>query len=141
MASFTWLFVHLLKNPRAVDEFLASVGATLPEALRAGLAAHNGGIPSDGVFDTDACPGYDFKGLLSYNEGDLESVQELYPLLFAREGLYPIALEGSGDSIQYDCAAGGLLLLRHETGEVERILPASNPPLFSSLGIPGPAQR
>ena len=117
MASLVWKYVLPLDSP------LAS------------LAAYNAGVPSDGTFATDVRDGYELKSLFSYNATDTENIQTFYPLLFKCKGLYPIALEVSGDAVQYDCEDGGLVLVRHESDAIERIRLCSNPEMFASLGL------
>lgn len=118
-----WKFVKALEMPSAVEDFLKHYDLALPGTISTFLAQHNGGRPSEKVFATEHRQGYVFKALLSYNQGDKESIWKLYPRLFERTKLYPIGMDSAGNFICIDFRdPDRLVLWNHETNAKERVI-------------------
>ena len=128
-----WKYVKPLKNADAIRAFCKRQGIDLPESLRMCLERNNGGRPSEPQFDTDKRRGYVFNSLYSYNEGDANSIFNVYASAYEGPKLFPIGIEASGNSICADLKTGVLVLVNHECGEVETIDYSSNPGLFEEF--------
>ena len=121
MDVLTWKYVKPLKNQKAVELFLNKYQINLPEKIVQCLSRNNGGRPSVNYFDTEKGKGYVFKSLLSYNEGDIECIYNVYPSLFKGTYLFPIGTDAGGNFVCYDLEKNKYVLLKHETNTVEFI--------------------
>jgi hypothetical protein len=134
-----WRYVKPLAGPDMVSDFLESNGVKLPEGLSSFLAAHNGGRPPHGEFDTDGGKDRVFKCLLSYDPNGFDTVHSAVKALRAAgidEALYPIGCDVFGNFVCYDQRHGGYALVDHETSRAERIISSSNPELFRAWDEP-----
>ena len=120
--SITWKYVKPLQDINAVKAFLEANNIQLPNQLIELIENNNGGRPSEKTIVTDANREYVFKSLLSYNNGDLETIYSYYPDLFIDTPLYPIGSDAAGNFICFDYKANKYVLLNHETNSIERII-------------------
>ena len=126
----SWKYDKSLNNPIAVKSFLDKNSIILPDSLIEIMEKHNGGRPSDKAIITDTNQEYVFKAMLSYNEGDKETIYSIYPELFKENHLFPFASDAAGNFICYDTESSKYVLYKHETDTVEIITRMINGLLF-----------
>lgn len=122
MNNITWKYIKPLADSKVINQFLNKYNISLPEELIKCLKEHNGGRPSNPVFNTEETKECVFKALLSYNEGDYETIYMVYPHLFKNKPLYPIGVDAAGNFICYHCANREYVLWKHEDNLVEKIV-------------------
>ena len=117
-----WKYVKPLENKNVVKEYLRKNNINLPEDMIEVLQKHNGGRPANKRILTSTNREYVFKTLLSYNEGDKETVYSVYPEPFRKLGLYPIASDAAGNYVCFDVVNHVYVLYNHESDRVEKII-------------------
>lgn len=101
MANLSWKYVSPLKEGSEVDVLELKYCYQLPEDLRDCIVENNAGVPSLSVFNLGTDKEKSFGGLLSFNEGDIDSIYD-YISLFETDGgkhlkMFPFALDPAGN--------------------------------------------
>ena len=101
MSTLKWKYVSPLKRGSEVDVLELKYCYRIPDDLRECIERNNAGVPSLTLFDMDKNRRIVFGGLLSYNEGDMDSIYD-YLRLFEIEGgkrlkMLPFALDPAGN--------------------------------------------
>ncbi len=117
-----WKYVKRLNDDNAVKSFLDKYNVNLPEKLRDIIEKNNGGRPTNKRILTETNKEYVFKNLLSYNDNDLDNVYSFYPSMFENKNIYPLAMDSSGNFICYEFSSEKIILLNHESGQIEIIV-------------------
>lgn len=118
----TWKYVKPLKRADAVQNYLEENHIDLPQKLIHIMETYNGGRPSVKRLVTSKGTEYAFKALLSYNEGDKETIYNIYPVLFKNTPLFPIGSDGAGNFVCYQMNSKTYVLWNHETILEEQII-------------------
>lgn len=117
----TWKYVKPLNDPEAVKTFLDKYKVSLPASLIGIMEKYNGGRPSEKAIITDTNREYVFKAMLSYNEGDKETIYSVYPEMLKETTWFPFASDAAGNFVCYDLKTKKCILYNHETGKSEKI--------------------
>lgn len=115
MNEITWKYVKPLKNANAIETFEKVHSISFPSDLKEILFKYNGGRPSVKYYDTKTEKDKEFKTLLSFNEDDLETIYNHYPLDSADKTLIPFASDPSGN--YFVIKDGKIFLWLHEKDE------------------------
>lgn len=126
----SWKYDKPLNDPMAVKRFLDNYSVSLPDSLIEIMEKHNGGRPSDKAIITDTNQEYVFKAMLSYNEGEKETIYSIYPELFKETNWFPFASDVAGNFICYNTLSKKYVLYNHETDKEEIINKMLNGLLF-----------
>lgn len=101
MANLNWKYVSPLKEGGEVDMMELKYHFRLPEDLKKCLEENNAGVPSKSTFDMGENTGMVFGGLLSFNEGDVDSIFDYIAMFEAEDGkglkMFPFALDPAGN--------------------------------------------
>ena len=101
MANLTWKYVSPLKEGSEVDVLELKYCFVLPEDLKECIVKNNAGVPSLAAFDVGENKGMIFGGLLSFNEGDVDSIYDYIHLFETDDGkslkMLPFALDPAGN--------------------------------------------
>ena len=101
MANLTWKYVSPLKEGSEVDVLELKYCFVLPEDLKECIVKNNAGVPSLAVFVVGENKGMIFGGLLSFNEGDVDSIYDYIHLFETDDGkslkMLPFALDPAGN--------------------------------------------
>jgi hypothetical protein len=117
----TWDFAEPLEDDSLLDEFENEYRVSFSTDLKRFLKENNGGIPSKGKFDTDKSKGRVFNALYSFNKENAGNIFAMFPLIRRdNDTMLPFAGDVFGNSICLD-KNGKIILLLHETGEIEFI--------------------
>ena len=124
MDKIIWDFIIPLLDEKAIKRFEIKNAFQLPSDLKQCIEKNNAGMPDKETFDTEMAKGRVIKGLLSFNEGDEESIYDFIDF-FKENGeikMFPFALDPFGNLI---CLKNGKVVLwLHETKKIEFV--ASN---------------
>lgn len=131
--SVTWKYVKPLTHVDEVRTFTQRHKVRLPEKLIVFLGKYNSGRPSKPTFDTVERDGHVFNSLYSYNVGDANYIADTYDSVFAGTGLYPVAIEASGNVVCFELKSKTLVMWCHENDRVVLIDTSSNSDLFSEI--------
>lgn len=118
----TWKYDKPLNDSMAVKIFLEKYKVRLPSSLIEVMEKHNGGRPSEKTIVTATNQEYVFKAMLSYNEGDKETIYSIYPELFKGKKSFPFASDSAGNFICYDTVSKKYVFYNHETDTEEIII-------------------
>ena len=120
MNDLTWKYVKPLEDNDAVANFADNNGLKLPQDIISCIIQNNGGRPNKKMFDTEVSKGRLIKSLLSFNQGDLETVYDVFNMI-KNENLVPIASDPGGNYICYNTIHQNIVLWLHETNATESI--------------------
>lgn len=118
----TWKYVKPLDRTDAVQNYLEENNIVLPQKLIHIMESYNGGRPSVKRLVTSEGTEYAFKSLLSYNEGDKETIYSIYPEVFKNTPLFPIGSDGAGNFVCYQMNTKTYVLWNHENNLEEHII-------------------
>ena len=112
-----WKYVSPLKEGTEVDVLELKYRFRLPDDLKECLAKNNAGVPSLSTFDLGENEEMVFGGLLSFNEGDIDSFYDYASIFEQADGkglkMFPFALDPAGN---FFCIENGkVVLYDHET--------------------------
>ncbi len=116
-----WKYVKPLHDKNSVQFFLKQNNIVLPSHIVTVIEKYNGGRPSDKLIKTADGREHVFKSLLSYNDDDLETVYDIYPL-FKNTSYYPLASDPAGNFICYDVKTEHCYFYNHEIDTYIEIL-------------------
>ena len=134
-ANVTWKYVHELKDDSAADMLEIDYWFRRPKSLKACVREHNAGMPVPSKIDSPFGNRYVFGGLLSFNEGDADSVYDYIGLFKNEDGtglkMFPFGLDPFGN---FFCVKkdGSVVFWNHEDG-AEDLVSASFEEFISSL--------
>lgn len=117
MDSLMWKYVSPLKKKFEVKMLEIQYCYQLPEDLKSCIMEYNAGVPSRSSFDMGENKGMVFGGLLSFNEGDEDSIYD-YIGLFEIEPrkklkMFPFGVDPAGNFL---CVKEGkIVFYDHET--------------------------
>lgn len=101
MADLTWKYVSPLKEGSEVDVLELKYCYMLPKDLKDCIVENNAGVPSLSTFDVGENKEMVFGGLLSFNEGDVDSIYDYINLFETDDGkglkMFPFALDPAGN--------------------------------------------
>lgn len=123
MANLEWKYVSPLKNCKELDDLELKYLFRLPDDLKECIEEHNAGVPSLSTFNLRDNKDMVFGGLLSYNEGDVDSFYD-YVSIFEKDNgkrlkMFPFALDPAGN---FFCIENNKVVLYcHETDEIVEI--------------------
>ena len=99
--AITWKYVSPLKDSSEVDVLELKYCYMLPEDLKECIVKNNAGVPSLSTFDLGENKEMVFGGLLSFNEGDVDSIYDYISLFETDDGkglkMFPFALDPAGN--------------------------------------------
>lgn len=99
--AITWKYVSPLKDSSEVDVLELKYCYMLPEDLKECIVKNNAGVPSSSTFDLGENKEMVFGGLLSFNEGDVDSIYDYISLFETDDGkglkMFPFALDPAGN--------------------------------------------
>ena len=99
--AITWKYVSPLKDGSEVDVLELKYCYMLPEDLKECIVKNNAGVPSLSTFDLGENKEMVFGGLLSFNEGDVDSIYDYISLFESDDGkglkMFPFALDPAGN--------------------------------------------
>ena len=120
----TWKYVHGLKKEAAADLLEIKYCFRLPDSLKECIKKHNGGMPVPSKADSQSGNKYVFGGLLSFNEGDDDSVYDFISMFKEENGnglkMFPFGLDPFGN---FFCVKkdGSVVFWNHEDESEDRI--------------------
>lgn len=122
MNQLTWKYVKPLGTEQAIEQFESSYNVKLPLDLVAVFKQYNGGRPDKKGFNTSVKKERVLKTLLSFNEGDLETIYKAYDVLKPEDDkLIPFASDPAGNYICYQVTDESIVFWEHETNTKEKI--------------------
>ena len=99
--AITWKYVSPLKDSSEVDVLELKYCYMLPEDLKECIVKNNAGVPSLSTLDLGENKEMVFGGLLSFNEGDVDSIYDYISLFETDDGkglkMFPFALDPAGN--------------------------------------------
>lgn len=123
MANLTWKYVSPLKEGSEVDVLELKYCYMLPEDLKECIVENNAGVPSLSAFDMGENKGMAFGGLLSFNEGDVDSIYDYISLFETDDGKYlkmfPFAIDPAGN---FFCIKDGNVVLYDHESDVTKVI-------------------
>ena len=122
MSVFSWKYVKPLKSKDDINHFESTNNVKLPDDIISCFLNHNGGRPDKKTFDTENSKERVLKTLLSFNEGDIETIWSAFSVISSTQSqLVPIASDPSGNFICYNASMQCIELWLHETDTTEKI--------------------
>jgi hypothetical protein len=118
--SVQWKYVSALKDESLIDQVQIQYAFRIPDDLKDCIRKNNGGTPSPSTFDFGENKNKVFGGLLSFNEGEPDSIYD-YAGMFREKGeigvkMLPFGIDPAGNLI---CVRDGkIVFYDHETDEV-----------------------
>ena len=115
MSNIQWKYVVPLRTGKEIEALETRYSYSLPEDLKACVRAHNAGMPSLSKFDLGETKEMVFGGLLSFNEGDDDSVYDIIGRFEVEQGkrlsMFPFGIDPFGNFycvkeskvVFYDC--------------------------------------
>ena len=101
MANLEWKYVSPLKEGTEVDVLELKYHFMLPEDLKECIKANNAGVPTLSTFDFGENTAMVFGGLLSFNEGEMDSIYDYVSIFEKADGkglrMFPFALDPAGN--------------------------------------------
>lgn len=122
MNHLTWKYVKALSSEQVIEQFEAAHHVNFPQDFVEVFRLYNGGRPNKKSFVTSAARERVLKTLLSFNQGDLETIYKAYDVVKAEnDQLIPFASDPAGNLICYHVRDKSILFWEHETAETEKI--------------------
>lgn len=117
MPMVSWRRVKPLKRLNAVEEFERKYNCSLSDELKSCIIAYNGGRPFPKTIHLANGEENDVKVLLSFNEDDIEAVNNIAPFFMEHfhGELIPFATDSSGN---YYCEQRGAIVLWTQNEEI-----------------------
>ena len=117
MGNIVWELVKPLNQGKAIDSMESRYQIKLPADLRACIIKNNGGSPYPCTFDFGENKGKTFGGLLSFNEGDTDSIYKYIKAFETSDGkgvkMFPFGIDPAGNFL---CVKNGnIVFYYHET--------------------------
>lgn len=122
-----WNFDKPLENAALIDEYEQKIGYRFPEAFRRCVMEHDGGFPEEDAFDTEVAKEEDLNNFCSFRKDALDTIWDCnmadsYDECWEgiMEDYVEFARTSFGDLICFDRRDNTVVLVRHETLDVER---------------------
>lgn len=101
MSKVEWKYVSPIQNDADIDALEIKYHYALPSDLKECIVKNNAGMPNPAKFDTAKSKNMVFGGLLSFNEGDADSVYDYVDLFLLQDGrslkMFPFGLDPFGN--------------------------------------------
>jgi hypothetical protein len=118
-----WKYVSPLKDESSLERVEIKYAFPIPDDLKDCIIKNNGGVPVPSSFDFGENKNKAFGGLLSYNEGDADSIYDYVGLFEIKDKrglkMLPIGIDPAGNFI---CVQDKkIVFYAHETDEIYHI--------------------
>lgn len=123
MSKIEWKYVSPIKNDANINVLEIKYHYALPADLKECLVKNNAGMPNPAKFDTKNSKNRIFGGLISFNDGDTDSIYDFIDLFALQDGsglkMFPFGLDPFGN---FYCIKDKIVVFYdHEVNEAEVI--------------------
>lgn len=123
MSKIEWKYISPIKNDADIDVLEIKYHYALPADLKECIIKNNAGMPNPAKFDTKDSKNRIFGGLLSFNEGDTDSIYDYIDLFVLQDGsglkMFPFGLDPFGNF--YCVKDNKIVFYEHESDKGEVI--------------------